>query len=117
MGLSGTWIRDGIGPTLTWCVAHTALNVTEAMYEGAAEIESYAQWNAPWEDQTGAARYGLTADVEVDLGDPCITLSHSVDYGIWLELIQNGAYAIIMPTLETLGPEIIRRAGGKVVNF
>lgn len=112
------FIRDGIGPVLTWCVANTALNVADAMYEGAAEVQAYAQSNAPWDDQTGAARYGLIADVEVEgLGDVSIILAHSVDYGIWLETIQNGAYAIIMPTIEALGPDIIRNAGGKVVNF
>ena len=45
-----------------------------------------------------------------------IELYHKAEHGYWLELIQDGAYAIIMPTIEALGPEIIRRAGGSVID-
>ena len=109
---------DGIGPILDYMALNVAQNVTEAMTEGAQELESYAKANAPWDDQTGAAREGLTAEVGVDFGgEVSIDLFHSVEYGYWLELIQNGAYAIIMPTIEALGPEIIRKAGGKVMEI
>ena len=112
---SGITVIDGIGPVLGYMVASTAINVAEAMASGKEEVELYARMNAPWSDQTGAARAGLTASVYQDGGEIVLELAHSVDYGIWLELIQDGAFAVIMPTLEALGPKIIRDAGGKVL--
>lgn len=109
-------VYDGIGPVLDYLVIHTGTQVTEAMMDGAQEVEAYAKANAPWSDRTGSARQGLRADVYEEFGEIVLELSHSVDYGVWLELIQNGAYAIIMPTLEVLGPKIIRDAGGRVLD-
>ena len=111
----GILIHDGIGPVLTFMAANTALNVAEAMKEGAARVEAYAKSNAPWADRTGEARNGLVADVSMDGGEVTLTLAHTAEHGYWLELIQEGRFAIIMPTLEALGPEIIRDAGGKVI--
>lgn len=109
-------VRDAIGPVLAYKVVTTALHVTEAFRSGEARVEAYAKLNAPWTDQTGMARAGLTASVGVDGGEVVLTLAHSVDYGIWLELIQDGSYAIIMPTLEALGPEILRDAGAATLS-
>lgn len=109
----GVTIWDGIGPIVTAMYAGVAMNVYEGMEQGRGEVEAYAQSNAPWSDITGAARSGLVATLELDGGEVVIDLAHSVDYGQWLELIQNGRFAIIMPTLEALGEGIIRRAGGR----
>lgn len=109
-------VHDGIGPVLGYMVASAATNVAEAMMQGKAEVEAYAQSNAPWTDQSGAARAGLQASVELEDGVVTLQLAHSVDYGIWLETIQDGAFAIIMPTLEALGPQIIHDAGGQVLH-
>lgn len=112
---SGMIVFDGIGPVLDYLVLSTVDNVVDEFARGAEEIEWTAQMNAPWSDITGAARAGLIAEVYNDWGVAVIELAHSVDYGIWLELIQDGRFAIIMPTLEALGPEIIEDAGGMVV--
>jgi hypothetical protein len=109
-------LHDGIGPVLAYMVISTADNVMNAMDSGRAQIEAYAQSNAPWSDITGDARQGLTASVYEDGGEIVLELAHSVEYGIWLELIQDGNFAIIMPTLETLGPEVIEAAGGEVLS-
>lgn len=78
-----------------------------------AEVEHVAQsmlddakMNAPWADRTGAARDELDVDIEELGGEVVITLSHGVDYGQWLETIQSGRFAIIMPTLEKYAAEI-----------
>jgi hypothetical protein len=75
-------------------------------------IETYAKENAPWTDRTALARNGLrgyTSNEPAD-GYPveevaaqivALYLSHQMDYGIYLELANQGAYAIIMPTLQT----------------
>lgn len=112
----GTIVFDGIGPVLDYMAVSTAMNVMEAMEEGAVELESYAQYNAPWSDITGEARGGLTAELYDEAGEIIIELYHTAPHGYWLELIQDGRFAIIMPTLEALGPEIIRRASGKVLD-
>jgi len=86
-------------------VAESSLNLAE-------RIQQYARDNAPWEDQTGDARAGLTAGVEIDGNECSISLQHTVSYGIWLEIRWGGRYAIIIPTIEQLGPEIYREMQG-----
>ena len=75
----------------------------------ADEILTYAQNNAPWQDQTGDARSGLETAVLVENGSLSIDLYHTVDYGIWLEIRWGGKYAIIIPTVEQLGPKLFRK--------
>lgn len=68
------------------------------------KIESEAKKNAPWTDRTGNARNGLTTAVEHEpFKRHTIILFHRVPYGIWLEVKNAGAYAIIMPTLNKQG--------------
>lgn len=109
-------VHDGIGPVLDLAMARTASNVAEAMEQGKYEVETYARYNAPWADRSGEARAGLTASVYLESGEVVLELFHEAEHGYWLELIQDGAYAIIMPTLEALGPQILRDAGGRVLN-
>lgn len=110
------WLRDTIGPRLNIAAAFAAARAEAQMKQGAREIEIYAQTHAPWSDRTGNARYGLTAEVRNEGGEIVIELYHTVDYGQWLELIQDGRFAIIMPTLEALGPEILKRSGATVID-
>jgi hypothetical protein len=84
---------EDVGPKLMGEVEAHALKMAE-------EILDYAKTNAPWEDRTGAARAGLDVAVQQDVEAIIIQLYHTVDYGLWLEVIQNGRFAIIMPTLE-----------------
>jgi hypothetical protein len=74
----------------------------------APNVETNAKQNAPWQDQTGNARQGLRAEA-FDEGDNMgIVLYHQVPYGIWLELANSGDYAIINPTIEVMGPQVMR---------
>lgn len=77
----------------------------------AREVEDYAKENAPWEDRTGEARSGLKAIGEQRLTTYSITLYHTADYGIWLEVRWDGKYAIIVPTLEVMGPRLMEALG------
>lgn len=88
----------------------------EVMKESARRVDAEAQANAPWEDRTGDARSGLTADVTNQDGIVELTLYHTVDYGLWLEVIQNGRFAIIMPTLEGNGAKIFSDAADAISN-
>jgi hypothetical protein len=90
----------------------TGDGVAEAMVKFAGKLQDYARDNAPWEDQSGDARRGLTASVVADDEEMTLTLQHTVEYGIWLEIRWGGRYAIIVPTIEQLGPEIYEEMRG-----
>lgn len=91
--------------------------VPAGMAAGAAQLatdmEAYARANAPWTDQTGDARRLLSGEAQAEGDTVRATLSHGVHYGIWLENLFNGRFAIIGPTLEVFAT-VARRimAGG-----
>lgn len=97
---SGVFVDDRMGSNLDKAGLSLMGFLDEAAQQWAQEIRDWAQDNAPWEDRTGDARAGL--DVEVDQHGTVIdiVLFHTVDYGQWLETIQSGRFATIMPTLE-----------------
>lgn len=100
---------DTIGPLFQGA---RVLEETEAVAEDfAQDIEDYAKSNAPWADRSGDARAQLETEVETEGEEVVITLSHGVEYGIFLETIQNGEFAIIMPTLEHFAPQVFGRVG------
>ena len=78
----------------------------------ADELVAYAKQNAPWTDRTGSARSGLEAQVNADDSELVVSLFHTVDYGKWLEIRWNGRYAIIIPTIEKKGSELLARWKG-----
>jgi len=88
----------------------------ESFEDDARKVEDYAKDNAPWTDRTGDAREGLTAEVSRDGEAVVLELYHTVEYGLWLEVIQSGEYAIIMPTLEAMAPEVFNDAGTKMLS-
>jgi len=110
----GFFIEDGIGNALL--ILSTGINdrARKAFEEGADEVVSYAKATAPWVDRTGNAREGLNAEVYETNEGVVLDLFHTVDYGLWLETIQSGRFAVIMPTLEVYGEELFRRAGGQL---
>jgi len=100
-GLSGFFFRDtSLAVGLAEADIEVVKQMEEVMLAVATRSLEYAKANAPWTDRTGDARRGL--DVAVDNDGNAITLQlfHTVDYGLWLEVIQSGRFAIIMPTLQ-----------------
>lgn len=81
----------------------------ELMLKVAASSLDYARANAPWEDRTGDARAGLNVSVDSDGDSIVMQLFHTVDYGLWLEVIQSGRFAIIMPTLQDFSIDELAR--------
>lgn len=112
-----TTVIDGIGPRIAFLIAEVPGRARAVFEGGAAEVEAAARANAPWDDRTGDARMGLTAEVYDDGGVMVMELYHTVDYGEWLEVIQDGRFATIMPTLEAFGPRLIVAAGGAAVGI
>lgn len=114
--LSGFFIlHDSLTPLLA--SVDVMAEARSIMEDLAQEIQESAQTNAPWTDRTGAARAGLTADVHESGEDIILELYHTVDYGVWLETIQGGAYAIIMPTLEQYSQETMDRLHATETGF
>jgi hypothetical protein len=87
--------------------------VEDRLLTEAANMQDYAQANAPWSDRTGEARAGLTAEVDSDKGNVYVSLFHTVDYGRWLETIQGGRFAIIMPTIELFAGQVFDDVGAR----
>ena len=111
-GKSGIeWSKDELGPYYSdMMLREGGFRITPKLRSFAAEAGSKAQTNAPWRDITGAARRGLHGEVYREGNNIILRLSHSEEYGKWLETIQNGKYATIMPTLEAIGPDLLKAA-------
>ena len=73
------------------------------------KIEAWMRANAVWTDRTGDARASLRAEV-IDITGKAvlILLRHGVDYGVYLETVAGGSYAILGRTLDTWAPVIWR---------
>lgn len=102
------WYYDSLTPRMLALPLVVDQGIEAVLDELAEEVQEYAQLHASWDDRTGEARKGLTAEV-VDEGpfQNSIVLYHTVDYGIWLEIRWNGKYAIIVPTIEHYGPIVM----------
>lgn len=98
-------VEDTLSANLDHTDAEIMAEVESHAVELAVRILEYAKQNAPWDDRTGDARRMLDVDVEQDAETIVIQLYHQVEYGLWLELIQSGRFAIIMPTLEKFADE------------
>jgi arginase family enzyme len=72
----------------------------------AAQLEGQAKDAAPWKDRTSNARNGLLGKAIVHPSKVVITLGHSIEYGIFLELARQGKYAILKPTIDKNVPAI-----------
>lgn len=82
--------------------------ITAATAYHATRAVAYARQNAPWTDRTSNARNGLFARAEREAPVYRIIVGHSVPYGIWLEVRWSGRYAIIRPTIDHEGPELMK---------
>lgn len=86
--------------------------ITAATAFHATRAQSYARANAPWVDRTSNARNGLFAKAEKSGSKYRIVVSHSVPYGVWLEVRFSGRYQIIRPTVDHEGDALMRTLVG-----
>lgn len=105
-------ISNSMTAAITASIAEAPLDWQNTVLEVAEEALEFAKEQASWVDRTGEARAGLDVTVDWEGDDIVLSMFHTVDYGQWLETIQSGKYAVIMPTLELYGPEIKRRIEG-----
>lgn len=73
----------------------------------ALKLQNYMRSNANWTDRTGRARQTLTGTGYKDGNDYVVKLAHGVSYGVFLELAHEKKYAIVRPTIQTQGNEVI----------
>jgi len=82
-----------------------------AMEKLADEMEAWMKENATWEDRTGEARYQLQTTVSHNesAGESVIYAGHGpdIDYGVYLETMQAGRFAIILPAIEHFAPRVM----------
>lgn len=78
-------------------------------------VEEHMKHHAPWTDRTTNARNGLSATAQksgstIAGSTFAIVLSHSVDYGVYLEEGTENMKArpIIMPTIELYAPRVVK---------
>lgn len=70
----------------------------------AAKGEDYMKQHAPWTDRTGHARQSLFGVPFAKRTQLLIRYAHAVDYGVYLELANQGLYAILEPTAKKMAP-------------
>lgn len=87
-----------------------------AMEKLSEEMIQYAKDNHPWENRTGDAEAGISAHIidNPDKDTTVIWLGHAVPYGVWLEIMQGGRFAILLPTLYKFAPEVAGRIASYV---
>lgn len=74
-----------------------------------SKMEAWAKNNAVWTDQTSHARQFLKATVSWKNSDELmVSISHHVDYGVFLELCNEGKYAILEKSIAEFAPEFLK---------
>lgn len=76
----------------------------------ADEIEAWMQANAPWTDRTGTARAMLTAEVNRQGDMVWLSIISGAEYGLYLEVCNQGRWGIVGPALDEFGPQIMADA-------
>jgi hypothetical protein len=88
-------------------------------HQRAEEAEIWMKVNAPWQDQTGAARAGLHTQVLESPGVLAeIVFSHdpNLEYTVWLEVARGGSLGIISRAIDVYG-QIFMRDVQRIVNL
>lgn len=89
---------------------------TVMQYEAAYTV-GWLKKNAPWTDDTAAARTGLTA-IALSRGRTHeILMAYSVYYGIWLEVANSGRYAVITPAMRIVGEKVMSDMKGLILGI
>lgn len=91
---------DELAPKL-----HSAIAALTEYY--ADRSVAHMKANAPWTDRTGNARNTLSTRAFTEPNRYVIVLYHVMPYGVWLEVRWSGRYAIILPTIEKMGPQVM----------
>jgi hypothetical protein len=80
--------------------------IGQALADIGVNAEATMKSQRPWRDITGNARRGLRVRVKQTSPGFIMYFIHSAEYGVYLELKNNGRYAILFPTMRTTVEEI-----------
>lgn len=80
--------------------------VLEIANDYSPQIADYMKQNHPWQNRTGEAERQLGSEVIELVNEVVIAFGHGVDYGIFLETMQGGRFAIISPALDIFAVKI-----------
>ena len=72
------------------------------------KMETHAKTNYKWTPRSGAAHQRLNSRWKWHGSVVRVELSHGVDYGIYLEFLNERRYAIIKPTIDLISPKAIK---------
>lgn len=72
------------------------------------KMENHAKTNYPWTNRTFQASRRLNGNWEWHGNVARATISHGVEYGVWLEFCNEKKYAILKPTVDYITPSAIR---------
>lgn len=97
---------ESLGKDCTAWAVKTVVRAQLSMRRLAVRIEQWMKSNAPWRDRTGRARAQLRSYAEFAAGTIVVYIVHGVSYGMILESIEAGAYAIIKPALDYWTPRV-----------
>lgn len=103
MSVTGT--REVLGNLDDWAKRMQSESVALAQ-SWAGTLEAKAKSDAPWTDRTSHARNGLFGTVEEKENEILLHLSHTMEYGVFLELANEGRFAILQPTIDAHAAEI-----------
>lgn len=82
--------------------------ITMLLETAAKKMEAWAKLNRPWTDRTGRARSGLLGYAYWENKEVvAAVISHSVDYGVFLELAHERRFAILEQAIEEHKEEIL----------
>lgn len=98
----------------------TRAAIENHLSDACIELENYMKNNHKWQNRTGEAERGLSANffednltgndyIPVKFG---ISLEHGVYYGEYLELAMETRFAILEPTARLKGPEVFASMQG-----
>ncbi len=113
-GRTVVFYQDQITPNLLAFPARLLDALEGLMEDLAPEVEDWMKSNAPWDDKTGNARDGLSAEAFAGPTQVGLDVGHSPDipYGIYLEYSNDGKYAIVRPTLRVQGRRVMQETNG-----
>lgn len=111
------WKYDTLGPGITAARARFRSMVRATFAFHKPRAEAYMRANAPWTDRTTNARNGLAAILDHQPPLYRLRLTHGVSYGIWLEVKNNGRYAIILPSLRSQGADLMQSFRGAMARM
>lgn len=114
-GLTIDWENSNLSKKMDVVGEKVGAAMLMYMATKASEVKAYMKLNRPWTDRTNMAKATLDTKVSQPNSNTIrMTLSHGVEYGIWLELAHNKNYAIIAPTLNVKAPEVIKGMQGLI---